>query len=1000
MDGKNRITQSTSTPPAQYDGAVGDRWERMSCMGSGGRLISNWRWNGDVWVSTLISDAVLGNVDAAKIGTGYLDAARIAAGTITADKMIVGSDENLLPMSAVDSGATTEPHRPMSGATMGMYSSAAMGFQNALYVRRQMEEAGWKEILQLSSGGLSGEVNDGHYFPVSPGRSYRANADLMKSGPYGNPTANLQLNFYDIQGRYLSANFSDSVVVSNWTLVPDRHVWVVGEAPEDAAWMGLRLRSDQQGNIVVVRPRLAELKGSTLIQDGAITTDKVAANAIVAGKIAAGAVEAETIAAGAIDADHIVAGGIQADAILVGGSVGATLIEGGAITTDKIAVGAITSDSGIFGEIDAGILTAGEIAAARIGAKSITGDKLLIGGTTNLLPGGDSIADSTAGWSAFGRNTSDPSVWLRGQTTVETDAGFTLRGGTTYRASVDVRASVSGARFFWQLLHIEDRVGPYVFSGVEVGTGYSSFESEFTVPESGDYVLRVYANHSSGVPNSGYMWFRHPRIAPMTGATLIEDGAITTDKILANAITAGKIAALAIEADHIAANAVQADKIDAGAIDGKIITGATVRTNESGARVQMNPTGLYAYNPSNEQTFSINANTGAVGITGNLTQRNSYGSLQVGPSLFNVSDGGNGSPAITLREAGSTVWGPAGILLKESGTDQTLNIQGPLAASGQGAYLALPVHGSSRSVGIRRMFGDGDHSYLSLSQDRGVHLQSSGGNAYLSSRHATLDYSRAYVSTSSDGQITLRTQQTSKSSVRGGYINLDTNGVVVTAGNGASGVVARNLYLNAYGTARFQSFPTGSSGSAKSYIRAENNGEITIAGDGGGIYYRLTSDGWHRASGIYGQSVIEPVQGMTIDNTGKIGRYGSSRRWKTAIETISTDDYEDALLSVEYKSWIYTKTQERSEELRQYRADNPMAPVPEHLAAAQDDPARQTGMIAEELHDAGVTELVGYDQYGRPDSIIRENFGMALVPIIKRLRDRVDALETQLGATE
>ena len=39
------------------------------------------------------------------------------------------------------------------------------------------------------------------------------------------------------------------------------------------------------------------------------------------------------------------------------------------------------------------------------------------------------------------------------------------------------------------------------------------------------------------------------------GATLIEDGAITTDKILANAITAGKIAALAIEADHISANA-------------------------------------------------------------------------------------------------------------------------------------------------------------------------------------------------------------------------------------------------------------------------------------------------------------------------------------------------------------------------------------------------------------------------------------------------------------
>ena len=69
---------------------------------------------------------------------------------------------------------------------------------------------------------------------------------------------------------------------------------------------------------------------------------------------------------------------------------------------------------------------------------------------------------------------------------------------------------------------------------------------------------------------------------PDAGATLIQDGAITTDKILANAITAGKIAALAIEADHISANAITADKIHAGAIDCMLITGARIRTAASG----------------------------------------------------------------------------------------------------------------------------------------------------------------------------------------------------------------------------------------------------------------------------------------------------------------------------------------------------------------------------------------------------------------------------------
>ena len=80
--------------------------------------------------------------------------------------------------------------------------------------------------------------------------------------------------------------------------------------------------------------------------------------------------------------------------------------------------------------------------------------------------------------------------------------------------------------------------------------------------------------------------------SPAIGATLIEDGAITTDKILANAITAGKIAALAIEADHISANAITADKIHAGAIDGKLITGARIRTAASGRSYELNSEGL------------------------------------------------------------------------------------------------------------------------------------------------------------------------------------------------------------------------------------------------------------------------------------------------------------------------------------------------------------------------------------------------------------------------
>ena len=50
-----------------------------------------------------------------------------------------------------------------------------------------------------------------------------------------------------------------------------------------------------------------------------------------------------------------------------------------------------------------------------------------------------------------------------------------------------------------------------------------------------------------------------------------------------------------------------------------------------------------------------------------------------------------------------------------------------------------------------------------------------------------------------------------------------------------------------------------------------------------------------------------------------------------------------------------------------------MCPTPERLAGAPDVPQRNMGMIAEDMHEAGMTNLVGYDAYGRPDTIIRDD---------------------------
>lgn len=134
------------------------------------------------------------------------------------------------------------------------------------------------------------------------------------------------------------------------------------------------------------------------------------------------------------------------------------------------------------------------------------------------------------------------------------------------------------------------------------------------------------------------------------GATEIAANAVVAGKLAAGAVTAGTIAALAIQAGDIAANAITADKINAGAItavkidataiDGKTITGSTVRTSAGAARVEMNTSGLFAYNASGVATVSLNS-SGAANFTGTITAAagSTVGGFYIGSTYIGASDG-------------------------------------------------------------------------------------------------------------------------------------------------------------------------------------------------------------------------------------------------------------------------------------------------------------------------------------------------------------------------
>lgn len=212
-----------------------------------------------------------------------------------------------------------------------------------------------------------------------------------------------------------------------------------------------------------------------------------------------------------------------------------------------------------------------------------------------------------------------PSATQRGRYSqrIPTNGGETLRVTVWAKSDIDVAENRIG---FFRNQTTPTNTAPHSPSNVLrqsngfVGNDafpantWTQIAAVVTVPEGvtsialGFYVQATFS--------AGTMWFSDASAVRMSGGELIVDGAITATKIAANAI----------ESDKIKANAITGDKIEAGAIDGKIITGATIQTdNAENTGVKLTNTGIQAYSPEGEKTLSITGGRGVdfIGIWGN-----------------------------------------------------------------------------------------------------------------------------------------------------------------------------------------------------------------------------------------------------------------------------------------------------------------------------------------------------------------------------------------------
>lgn len=109
-------------------------------------------------------------------------------------------------------------------------------------------------------------------------------------------------------------------------------------------------------------------------------------------------------------------------------------------------------------------------------------------------------------------------------------------------------------------------------------------------------------------------------------------------------------------------------------------------------------------------------------------------------------------------------------------------------------------------------------------------------------------------------------------------------------------------------------------------------------------------------------------------------RSSSSRRYK---EEITVADVSDDILNVPTVTFRYNQA---------------LLPKKEHRGQGLSDV--EFGLIAEDMNEAGLDLLVQYDDEGLPSGIDYPKVGVALIPVIKRLKEKVESLEARIVELE
>lgn len=119
---------------------------------------------------------------------------------------------------------------------------------------------------------------------------------------------------------------------------------------------------------------------------------------------------------------------------------------------------------------------------------------------------------------------------------------------------------------------------------------------------------------------------------------------------------------------------------------------------------------------------------------------------------------------------------------------------------------------------------------------------------------------------------------------------------------------------------------------------------------------------------------------LMVAPDGALIRSTSASKYKTDIKRSYVFDYGDRLLDLPTATWM------DKAEMKRYSDGE-----------SEEKPTRNFGMIAEDLADAGLEMLVQRNPEGGLEGIQYDRIGVALIPVVKHLKDKVKQLEEKLN---